>query len=182
MDLNQFKSQLSFRNKAVRLIWGFVWGLLFRPSPRVLHGWRRFLLRIFGANIGKGVRVYNSACIYYPPNLTLEENVVVGPKVDLYCVAPITVGKNSMISQYSYLCAASHDYREEHLPLIAMPITIGESTWVCAKAFIGPGVTVGNIVVVAACSVVVKDVAAHSVVGGNPCKFIKKRTPSDSPS
>lgn len=180
MDLNQFKSQLSFRNKVVRLIWGCVWILFFRPSPRILHGWRRFLLRCFGARVGKGVRVYNSACIYYPPNLTLADNVVIGPNVDLYCVAEISIQKNSMISQYSYLCAASHDYRKEDLPLIATPITIGESTWVCAKAFVGPGVTIGNMVVVAACSVVVKDVSDYSVVGGNPCKFIKKRPPSDS--
>lgn len=105
---------------------------------------------------------------------------MIGPKVDLYCVAEIIVEKNSMISQYSYLCSASHDYRKEHLPLIALPIKIGESSWICSRAFIGPGVTVGQMVVVAACSVVVKDVTAHSVVGGNPCKFIKSRSTSDS--
>lgn len=163
----------------LRLIWGVVWAILFRPSPRVLHGWRRFLLRLFGAKIGKSVRIYNSAFTYYPPNLTLKDNVVIGPLVDLYCVAPITIEKNSMISQYSYLCAASHDYCVPHLPLIAKPISIGESTWICARAFVGPGVTVGNMAVVAACAVVVKDVEDSSVVGGNPAKFIKQRNSSD---
>ena len=80
-----------------------------------------------------------------------------------------------MISQYSYLCAASHDYRETHLPLIAAPISIDESTWICARAFIGPGVTVGKKVVVAACAVVVKNVPDNVVVGGNPSKVIKTR-------
>jgi putative colanic acid biosynthesis acetyltransferase WcaF len=140
------------------------------------------LLRVFGAKIGTGVRIYNSACIYYPPNLSLGEQVVIGPQVDLYCVAQITIDKNSMISQYSYLCSASHDYRSESLPLIAKPISIGESTWVCAKAFVGPGVTIGSQAVVAACAVVVKDVADNLVVGGNPSKIIKKRDSSQSPS
>jgi len=81
-----------------------------------------------------------------------------------------------MISQYSYLCAASHDYTQEHLPLIAQPISIGQGSWVCARAFVGPGVNIGDRVVVAACAVVVKDVASSSVVGGNPAKLIKTRT------
>lgn len=175
MDLNQFKSQLSLKNKALRFVWGVFWAILFRPSPRVCHGWRRLILRLFGAKIGADVRVYNSACVYYPPNLTLEDQVVIGPNVDLYCVAPIAIGKNSMISQYSYLCAASHDYRKASLPLVAKPIAIGEGTWVCARAFVGPGVTIGNLVVVAACAVVVNDVPHSVVVGGNPSQLIKPR-------
>ncbi|MEM9410869.1 MAG: putative colanic acid biosynthesis acetyltransferase [Planctomycetota bacterium] len=175
MELHKFKSELSIQNKIVRVVWGIVWAVLFRPSPRLMHGWRRFLLRSFGAKIGAGVRIYNSAIVYYPPNLHLENQVVIGPKVELYCVAPIRVGQNSMISQYSYLCAATHNYKQNHLPLIAKPIAIGEGTWICARAFVGPGVRVGNHVVVAACAVVVKDVADQLVVGGNPASEIKKR-------
>jgi len=79
-----------------------------------------------------------------------------------------------MISQYSYLCAASHDYKQESLPLIAAPIVVGEQTWICARAFVGPGVTIGCGSVIAACSVVVKDVGDNVVVGGNPAKFLKE--------
>jgi putative colanic acid biosynthesis acetyltransferase WcaF len=133
------------------------------------------LLRLFGAKIGKQVRIDNTTRIFFPANLVLGDFVVVGHHVDLYCVAPISIGKNSMVSQYSYLCAASHDYRQSHLPLIAMPTTIGVESWVCARAFIGPGVSIGNRVVVAACAVVVKDVSDNVVVGGNPVRVIKNR-------
>lgn len=174
-ELSKFKSDLSFGNKALRSVWGMVWLLLFRPSPRLCHGWRRLLLRMFGAKIGKCVRISPSAEVFYPPNLALHDHVVIGPRVDLYCVAPITIFDNAMVSQYTYLCAASHDYTQSHLPLVASPILIRSGSWICAKAFIGPGVTIGNNSLVAAGSVVVKDVDDNQIVGGNPAKFLKKR-------
>lgn len=148
--------------------------LLFRPSPRFFEQWRCFLLRVFGAKIGKRVNVATSAIVWYPPNLTLHNDVVIGPAVDLYCVAPIEIGANSIVSQYSYLCSGSHDYRQESMPLISKPISVGERTWVCARAFVGPGVSVGNFCVVGACAVVVKDVEDRCIVVGNPAKVIKK--------
>lgn len=173
MKLDEFKSELSFSHKLLRVAWGVVWFFLFLPTPRPFHQWRRMLLRLFGAKIGKAVRIYGTTKVYYPPNLTMKDNSIVGPHVDVYCLAPITIGKNAMVSQYSYLCAASHDYTLPNLPLIPAPILIGEQSWVCARAFIGPGVTVGSNCVVAAGAVVVNDVEDSQVVGGNPAKFIK---------
>ena len=173
MRLQHFKSELSFNHKVLRLVWGIVSATLFRCSPRTFHGWRCSLLRLFGARIGKHVRVYNTAKVFYPPNLVLKDHAVIGCHVELYCVAPIVIGSNSMVSQYSYLCAGSHDYNQPHMPLIASPIFVGKQVWVCAKAFVGPGISIADRAVVAACAVVTKDVASKTVVGGNPAKFIK---------
>jgi putative colanic acid biosynthesis acetyltransferase WcaF len=175
LDLSSFKSQLGFRNKLIRLLWGLTSAITFRPFPRSMFLWRRLLLRCFGAKIGKNVRVYGSARIYYPPNLHLADNVVIGPDVDCYCVAPIEIQANSMISQYAYLCAATHDYTLPQLPLIAKPILVKSDAWVCAAAFIGPGVTIGQGSVVGARACVFKDVPQWTVVAGNPAKEIKKR-------
>lgn len=175
MQLNTFKSELPFNHKLLRFAWGVCWLVLFLPSPRLLHPWRRFLLRIFGSRVGHGVKIYNTAKVYYPPHLQLGDYAIIGPHVDIYCVAPIVIADNSMVSQYCYLCSAGHDYHQPHLPLMASPISIGSRSWICAKAFVGPGVSIGSDVVVAACAVVVKDICGNQIVGGNPARTIKVR-------
>ena len=105
----------------------------------------------------------------------MKDYSCLAPKVDCYNVAPVTVGANATISQGAFLCTASHDITNPHLPLITAPITIGDQAWVAAEAFVGMGVTVGEGAVVGARAVVVKDVNPWTVVGGNPAKFIKQR-------
>lgn len=165
----------SFWNKAARLMWSITWLLLFRPSPRVFHGWRRFLLRLFRAKIGRGVRIYPSAQVWAPWHLEMGDFSCLGPQVDCYCVAPIRIEAHAVVSQYSYLCSASHDYEQPGFPLITGPIVIGEGAWVAADAFVGMGVTVGKGAVIGARASVYKDVEPWIVVGGNPARFIKKR-------
>jgi putative colanic acid biosynthesis acetyltransferase WcaF len=96
-------------------------------------------------------------------------------EVDCYCVAPITIADHALVSQYSFLCSATHDYASTGFELISKPITIGANAWVAADVFIGPGVTLGEGAVIAARSTVVKDVPAREVWAGSPAKFIKPR-------
>jgi putative colanic acid biosynthesis acetyltransferase WcaF len=175
IDLTRFRSEHSFLNKLGRCVWSIAHLTLFRTSPRIFHGWRRALLRLFGASIGRGVRVYPSARIWAPWNLQMQDHSCLGPDVDCYCVAPIRIGAHAVVSQYSYLCAASHDYTLANLPLISAPITIGDGAWVTADVFVGMGVTVGAGAVVGARAAVFEDVPAWTVVGGNPARFIKRR-------
>jgi putative colanic acid biosynthesis acetyltransferase WcaF len=172
-------SELSTANKLARALWGVTWLLLFRPTPRPLHGWRCLLLRAFGARVGHGVRVYQSAKIWAPWNLTLDDGSCLGDDVDCYNVARVRLGAGATVSQYSYLCTASHDYTRRSRPLITAPITIDADAWVTADVFVGPGVTVGEGAVVGARSTLVKDVPPWTVVAGSPPRVIGARTLSD---
>ncbi len=175
-------SHLSIGNKLVRGLWQVTWLLLYRPSPRPMHAWRCLLLRLFGANLGKGVHLYPSARIWAPWNLTMGEGSCLGDDVRCYSVDHVTLEPHATVSQYSLLCTASHDYRVDGMPLITAPITIGRHAWVAADAFIGPGVRVGERAVVGARASVFRDVDPWTVVGGNPARVIRKYHPEGEES
>lgn len=175
VDVACFENPYSAANKVGRVLWHLVWLLFFRPSPRIFFGWRRFLLRCFGARIGAGVHVYPTAKVWAPWNLEMGDHSCLADDVDCYCADRITIGAHAAVSQYAYLCAAGHDICDPHMKLVTAPIRIGAGAWVCAGAYVGPGVCIGDGAVVAARAVVVKDVEPWMVVGGNPAKFIKKR-------
>lgn len=173
-------SPWSFGVNVRRVLWSFVQGTLFRWSFHNWYGWRRLLLRAFGAQVGEGARVRPCVRIEMPWNLQLGDGAVVGDGVKLYCLGPITVGRRATVSQYAHLCAGTHDYTRRSFPLVTQPIVIGEEAWVATEAFIGPGVTVGDRAVVGARAVVVKDVPPDMVVAGNPAKVIKRRELRDA--
>ena len=159
-----------------------MWGCiqpLFRFSPRPCFGWRNFLLRCFGAQIGAHVHIYRTVTIIIPWNLEVGEYAAIGDHALIYNLGRVTIGPRATISHRAHLCAGTHDYTKAEFPLLRPPITIGGQSWVCTDAFIGPGVTVGAGAIVAARAVVVKDVAPWAVVAGNPAKLIKQRMPME---
>lgn len=170
----------SLKNRLLRALWGVVCMLLFQPSPIIFHAWRRFLLRIFGAKVGKGVRVYPKVKIWAPWNLVLGDYVGVGNGANLYNMALIEIGEYSVISQEAYLCAGSHDISTIDFTLIREPIIVGKRCWVCAQTFIGLGVNIPDGCVIGARAVLVKSVKQPwSVWAGNPAKCINVRVLSD---
>jgi putative colanic acid biosynthesis acetyltransferase WcaF len=160
-----------------RLLWAMVQATLFRWSPRALHGWRVVLLRLFGASIpdAAGVKVYPSVQVALPWKLALETGAVVGPAVRLYSLDRITLRRGATISQHTHLCAGTHDFQRWAMPLVTAPICIGENAWLGADVFVGPGVTVGELCVVGARAVVVKDLPPRTVCAGNPCRPLRSR-------
>lgn len=177
-DLNILANRRAAKYTKKEIIWRILWGLtlpLFRFSPRTFFKWRSFLLGLFGAKIGKDVHIYNSVIIYFPWNLEIGDFSSIGEYVFIYNLGKIKLGTKATISQRAHLCAGSHDYTEAELPLLKSPIVIADKVWVCADAFIGPGVSVGEGAVVGARAVVTKNVDPWVVVVGNPALPIKKR-------
>lgn len=164
----------SRREYVARVLWTLATPL-FRYSPRPLFGWRRTLLRLFGATIGRGAHVYSSAVIYLPWNLRLGDEASIGEWALIYNLGPVNVGARATISHRAHLCAGTHDYRDPTMPLRRLPIEIGDQAWVCAGAYVGPGVVIGEGAVVGAGAVAVRDVEPWCVVAGNPARFVKQR-------
>ena len=158
-----------------RWLWLGVQSTLFRWSPRPLHGFRAALLRLFGADISSPVVIFPTARIVFPKNLSLAPHSMVGPHVNLYNLAAIRLEYGANLSQHCHLCAGTHDITQWSMPLVTRPITIGRNAWLGADVFVGPGVTIGELCVVGARSVVVKDLPARKICAGAPCRPIKDR-------
>lgn len=105
----------------------------------------------------------------------MAEHSCLGEQVDCYCVEKIRIGAYATVSQYSYLCTASHDYTDPAMPLVTAPISIGERVWITADVFVGPGVTIGDGAVVTARSSVFSDIPPWMVARGNPAVPVKRR-------
>jgi len=164
------------RSHYVRLLlWSIVSRTLFRWSPRQLKTFRVRLLRMFGADVHLTAHIRPSAQIRHPWLLKVGKYSVISDNVNVYNLGAIEIGDHSAISQDAHLCAGSHDYTKRDLPLLRPPIVIGSGVWVCAEAFIGPGVRIGDNSLVGARAVVTKDVPAGVIVGGNPARVLRPR-------
>ncbi|MDP3620187.1 MAG: putative colanic acid biosynthesis acetyltransferase [Ramlibacter sp.] len=175
MSISMRQQKLTLSNKGARACWYLVYWSLFRLTPTPLHSWRAFVLRCFGARIGKRVKIYASAKIWAPWNLSMGDDSCMGPGVDCYCVDRIDIQARAIVSQRSFLCTASHDYQQPGLPLVTAPIRIERDAWVTAEVYVGPGVTFHAGAVALARAVVVKDVPAWAVVAGNPAVQVRMR-------
>ena len=170
-----YRNALPLGNRLARAAWGLAYAMFFRLSPTPFFGWRRWLLRLFGAVVAPSAKVYPTTRVWAPWNLSMERGSCLGPEVYCYNVATVHLGIDATVSFRAFLCSASHDIRHPERPLVTGPIRLERGAYVFADAFIGMNVTLGEGAVVAARAVVVKDVAAQDVVGGNPARVIGRR-------
>jgi len=170
------KPSFSLKNRLQRMGWSTVSVPLFKATPaKFFMAWRRQLLRVFGAKIGKGVNIYPNVKIWAPWNLEMGDESCLSNNVHCYNMDTVTIGKRVVVSQNCIICCGSHDYNDINHPVITKPITIEDYAWVTMNVFIQPGVTIHRGAVIGAGSIVSKDMPEMMVCAGNPCKPIKKR-------
>jgi len=176
LDILGNRSSVKYRKMELfkRILWAIV-RPLFRLSPRPFHNWRIFLLKIFGARIGKHVHIYPSASVFFPWNLEVGEFTAIGARVDIYNLGKVVIGKSVTVSQDVYVCAGSHDYNDPLMPLVKPQIRIGDSAWLCARSIIGPNISVGEGAVIGLGAVQTKSAEPWGVYAGNPSHFVKSR-------
>lgn len=179
-DLARFSVPAGFRGRSAVVVqlWWLIQASLFRWSPQALYGWRRFLLRCFGARIGKRVIIRPTATVTYPWKLTVGDYAWIGDDVVLYTLAEIRIGAHAVVSQRSYLCGGSHDYTRVSFDIYGEPIHVGEEAWLAADVFVAPGVSIGEGCVVGARSSVYSDLPPDMVCSGNPARPRKPRVPA----
>jgi putative colanic acid biosynthesis acetyltransferase WcaF len=167
----------SVSNRMTRVLWKLCCSTLYRPSPRVAHKFRVLLLRLFGADVDWSAHPYPKSKIWLPRNLRMGAYSCLADDVDCYNVAPVVLEPFSTVSQYSYLCSASHDFNDAGFRLFSKPIRIGFRAWVAARSYIGPGVSISEGAVVGANACVYQNVPPWTVVAGNPARPMATRAP-----
>lgn len=176
-QLELFELPRHFRGRSVWVVqlWWLVQATLFSLSPQVLYGWRRFLLRLFGAAVGRGVLIRPSVEITYPWKVSIGDFSWIGDKVTLYSLGEIEIGHNVVISQNSYLCTGSHDFSKPTFDIYAEKIVVEPESWIAADVFVAPGVRIGHGAVVGARSTVLHDLPPGMVCYGNPARVARPR-------
>lgn len=175
--LDNFRLPKNFRGKNAFMVqlWWIVQGVFFKNSPQFMYGFRNFLLKLFGAKIGKNVIIRPSVKITYPWKVAIGDYSWIGDEVTLYSLGNIEIGNHTVISQKSYICAASHDYLKTDFPIFSKKVTIGDQSWLATDVFVAPGVTIGKGTVVGSRSSVYQDLPPNTICMGTPAKVKKLR-------
>jgi putative colanic acid biosynthesis acetyltransferase WcaF len=176
-NLKTFTVPNDFRGKSKVIVqlWWLIEKTLFAWSPQFLYSWRRFLLRLFGAKIGKGVLLRPSVRVTYPWKVSIDDYTWVGEDCILYSLGNITIGSHVAIAHGVYFNTGLHDYKSENFDIGAKPVIIEDQSWITNDVYIAPGVTIGKGCVIGARSSVMKSMPEGYICYGSPAVPIKKR-------
>jgi putative colanic acid biosynthesis acetyltransferase WcaF len=172
---SRHSSPWTVRVRVKMLLWSMAWPLLCGWTPKPLNFWRLFWLRIFGCKISGRPFVHQHARIQIPWHVTLHDRAAVGDRANLYSLGEIELRAGCVVAQEAYLCTGTHDFNDANWPLVTAKITIGKEAFVGARAFVMPGIEIGNGAIVGACSVVTANVPPRATVAGSPARVIGVR-------
>lgn len=163
------------KSNIIIILWWFIQGTFFRYSLYPMNKWRCFILRLFGARIGKNVKIRPTAKFYYPWKVEIGDNCWIGEDNYFYSLEEIILGSNVALAHSVYLNTGSHDINDKKFGLIVKPIKIENYVWIANDVFINLGVTIGEGTVVGARSTVLKSLSSWKICVGTPAKEIKER-------
>ena len=166
LNLKRYKNPEEYRGRSIIIVvlWYLIASTLFRFSLRNANAYRNCILRLFGAKIGARVRIRRTVKIEFPWKLSIGADSWLGDNVDIYNQAHITIGSNTVISQKCYICTGSHDWRKQTFDLILSRVTIGNSVWIAADTFVGPGVSIGDNILIGCRKTIMKSVASGTIL------------------
>lgn len=168
-------SPWSVGQRVKMLLWEYTWMLLCSWTPKPLNRWRLWVLKSFGATLHGKPFVHQRARIQIPWNLTMHDRACLGDRANAYSLGYIEIFEHATVGQEVYLSTGTHAFEKSSMNLITKKITIEKNVFIGARAFIMPGITVGENAIVGACAVVTKNIESNCVVAGSPARFIKKR-------
>ena len=168
-------SPWSLRERIGLLLWSIAWPVFCGWTPKPFNPWRLIWLRMFGCNIDGRPFVHQRARIQIPWHVTLHDRSCVGDRANLYSLAEIELGSKCVVAQEAYLCTGTHDFRHADMLLLTARIAVGMDAFVGARAFVMPGICIGDGAVVGACSLVTNNVEPRTVVAGSPARFLRSR-------
>jgi putative colanic acid biosynthesis acetyltransferase WcaF len=163
------------RSLFIWAMWHFLGAPLLRSSMLPISSIKCMVLRLFGAQIGRGVYIKPGVNVKFPWYLQIGDHCWIGEDAWIDNLAPMTIGSHVCISQGTYFCTGNHDWKTKNMKLFRRPIALQDGCWVGAKATICPGVTVGAGAIVAVGSVITKDIPPYQVWAGNPARYLRER-------
>lgn len=163
-----YSSPWSVKHRLRMVLWEYFWLVLCSWTPKPANPWRLFWLKAFGAKIYGKPFVHQRARIQIPWNVTLHNRAALGDRTNAYSLGEIIIHEHATVAQEAYICTGTHAFDKPEFNLITQPIIIEARAFIGARAFIMPGVTIGEGAIVGACSVVTKSVMPGITVKGNP--------------
>lgn len=167
---NRFKSPWPLSHKIKQITWEITWALLCSWTPKPFNKWRIVVLKVFGAKIYGKPFVHQRARIQIPWNIILHNKACIGDRTNIYSLGLVIINEYATIAQEAYICTGTHAFNMPEKNLITKPVIIGKNAFIGARAFILPGISVGDNVIIGACSVVTKNINDNLIVKGNPCR------------
>jgi putative colanic acid biosynthesis acetyltransferase WcaF len=157
-----------------RILWHFTNGIFFKTFFH-FYSLKVWLLRLFGAKVGKNVVIKPHVNIKYPWNISIGDNVWIGEEVWIDSLDKVVIGNDVCISQGALLLCGNHNYKKTTFDLMVGKIILEDGVWIGAKSVVCANVICYTHSVLGVLSVATKNLDPYAIYRGNPAERVKER-------